>query len=127
MASNERANQQLGLDIEEAVARERDAEHLGDSGGWFDVDDDGTPVEVKSTEKRLQSGRRGRYQLIESNHANLRDHGGEYVFVLREGDSEVDRTTVTPSEIDDYVQAEDRKWPRGSKLKIPWTEVHDAA
>jgi len=84
--SGSEANQQVGLAVERTVANDRDAEHLGDSGGWFDVDDDGTPVEVKSTKKRLESGRRGRYQLVKRNHANLRDHDGEYVFVLRDGD-----------------------------------------
>lgn len=124
-------NRQLGVSVEKHRARERgpSAEHVG-TEGWYDVYDDG-PVEVKSTERRVTvdwngqgSSRPGRYQIEEDNHANLRDHGGEYDFVLRDGDQTVAERTMSAAEVDDLLTELDRTWPDGSKLKLSWRQVH---
>jgi len=128
-----RQNKQLGTSIEEYRARQRGGRRTPEA--WFDVEaGDGTLVEVKSTEKRVKvdwndqgKSRRGRYQIIQSNHQNLRDHGGEYDFVLRDGDDTVAERTMTARELDDLLDEHDRTWPNGSKLKLPWSHVHPDA
>jgi len=92
---------------------------------------DGTPVEVKSTEKDVTvnwdgSGRTrpGRYQLEHSNHRNLVDHGGEYDFVLRDGDEEVAVRTMDAAEVDKLINKENRTWPENSKLKLSYKDIH---
>lgn len=127
MAASREQNRQLGVQVEKSRARDRGGEHVG-TDGWFDVEDsDGSPVEVKSTEVEVENPtetRPGRYQIDEDNHANLRDHGGVYDFVLRDGDVEVDVETMTAAEVDDLIDENDRKWPSGSKLKLSWKDVH---
>lgn len=121
-ATNE--NKTVGRQIEKHRADQRNGEHVPEA--WFDVEDsDGTVVEVKSTERRLAGGRRGRYQLVEDQHDNLRDHNGEYDFVLRDGDGAVAQRTMDAEDVEELRQEKDLKWPDGGKLKLPWSYVHD--
>lgn len=125
------ANKYLGEHVEEDRADARGGERTPEA--WFDVDDDGTPVEVKSTERRLSYGRRGRYQIERTNHENLLDHGGEYDFVLRDGsgedgeqyDTAATRIGVDASTVEAWREERGLKWPDGGKLKLPWSQVHD--
>lgn len=128
-------NKRVGTSIEEYRAKQR-GRHAERTPGvdFMDVDDDGTPVEVKSTEVRVavkwdenRSPRRGRYQLKEDNHRNLVDHGGEYDFALRDDDGLVAERTMTADEVDDLLDANDRTWPENSKLKLSWADIHDPA
>lgn len=132
MATSE--NRRLGVQVEEhrADQRGRTAEHVG-TDGWYDVEDAGTPVEVKSTKKAVKvnwdgSGRTrpGRYQLTHDNHRNLVDHGGEYDFVLMDadGDNQIAAETMPAEDVDKLINELDRKWPEGSKLKLSWKDIH---
>lgn len=118
-------NKQLGRSVEQYRADARDGDVTPEA--WFDVEArDGTLVEVKSTEKRLSYGRRGRYQIERTNHENLLDHGGVYDFVLRDGDSTAaERVGVPASTVEEWRQDRGLKWPEGGKLKLPWAQVHD--
>lgn len=117
-------NKQVGTSIESYRADARDGERTPDA--WFDVEAaDGTLVEVKSTERRLSYGRRGRYQIERTNHENLVDHGGEYDFVLRDGDSTAAERTLDASTVEEIRQEHGLKWPNGGKLKLPWSYVHE--
>jgi hypothetical protein len=129
--SGQPENRRLGVQIEKARARARNGEHVG-TEGWFDVEDSGTPVEVKSCDvdtatnvNEWTDSRTGRYQLEHDNHRNLADHDGEYDFVLRDGDTEVDVVTMSAAEVDAWINENNRKWPENSKLKIKWTDIHD--
>lgn len=135
MASSQ-ANREAGVQTEQfrAEARGRTAEHVG-TGGWYDVDDDGTPVEVKSCQRTVAVNygdndrvRPGRYQIDHDNHRNLVDHGGEYDFVLMDenGDSSLDVVTIDAADLDDLINELNRTWPDSpSKLKLRWQDVHD--
>lgn len=117
-------NKVLGRQIEQYRARQRGGDVTPEA--WFDVEaPDGTLVEVKSTERRLAYGRRGRYQIERENHENLVDHGGEYDFVLRDGDGTAIEETMDASEVEQLRQDHELKWPDGGKLKLPWSYVHD--
>ena len=127
-------NKQVGESIEKWRARQRGAERTPEA--WFDMDDDGTPIETKSTVKREKQywaeerkPRRGRYQIEESNHENLVDHNGEYDFNLRdrEKDDVIETVTMSAEEVDDLIREKDLKWPDTGKLKLPWSYVHDPA
>lgn len=132
MASSQ-ANRDAGIQVEQfrADARGRSAEHVG-TDGWYDVEDGGTPVEVKSCQREVavtygdnDRTRPGRYQLEHDNHRNLVDHGGEYDFVLMDGDTAADVVTMDAEEIDDLVNEQNRTWPDSpSKLKLRWMDVH---
>lgn len=116
-------NKDVGTSIESYRADQRGGERTPEA--WFDVEDGSTIVEVKSTEKRLSSGRRGRYQLEEDQHENLLDHGGEYDFALRDGDDLAAERTMDASDVEDLLDEKDLKWPRAGKLKLPWSYVHE--
>jgi len=130
-------NKRLGTAAEEQRAEARDGRRTPEA--WFDVEGDSEDVvEVKSTERRLSSGRRGRYQIKQYNHENLVDHGGVYDFVLRDTDGDswdledpddtaATRLSVPASTVEDWRQDRGLKWPDGGKLKLPWTDVHDVA
>lgn len=128
-ASND--NKQVGTSIEKYRARRRDGQRTPEA--WFDVEAaDGTLVEVKSTERRVdiqwaedRDPRRGRFQLVQENHENLVDHGGEYDFVLRDGDDAVAETTISAKEVDNLLDENGRTWPAGSKLKLVWSDIFD--
>lgn len=124
-------NARLGEQIEKYRADERGGEHVG-SGAWFDVDDDG-PVEVKSTNVRLSSGRRGRFRLWLDQHANLKDHDGEYDLLLRDGDETVAEATLSPEDVDEVIEEHGLTWaqsgnhPKGNRqIKLVWSHVFDA-
>lgn len=126
-------NRRLGVKVEEyrADERGRSAEHVG-TDGWYDVEDDGTPVEVKSAEREVavdygnnDRTRPGRYQLEHDNHRNLVDHDGEYDFVLRDGSGTAAERTMPAEAVDDLIDDLNRTWPDPpSKLKLLWTDVH---
>lgn len=126
-------NKEVGTSIEKYRAKQRGGERTPEA--WFDVEAaDGTLVEVKSTERRVsvdwaenRDPRRGRFQIERSNHENLVDHGGEYDFVLRDGDDAVAETTMTAKEVDDLLDENDRTWPKNSKLKLVWSDIFDPA
>lgn len=126
------ANQRLGRQVEKHRAKTRDGQHVG-TDGWFDVEgSDGTPVEVKSTQKEVTVNwdgqgktRPGRYQIVKENHQNLVDHGGEYDFVLRDGEgNEIETRTMTAAEVDELIRERGREWPENSKLKLSHRDIH---
>lgn len=127
MASSRPANKRLGTHIEERRAKAREAQHTPEAE-WHDLEDRGTPVEVKSTKKEVTNPtevRKGRYQLEGENHHQLVEQGGEYDFVLRDSDNKVIRTTtLKASEVEQILVDNGRKWPAGSKLKLRWDVIH---
>lgn len=125
MATTRPPNKRLGNKIEEQRAEARDAPHTP-GAEFYDVDD-ANPVEVKTTAKTVESGdetRKGRYQLIGDNHQKLAEAGGEYDFVLRDGEH-VEVTTKTALEVDQIIDRQGLKWPQNSKLKLRYDLIHD--
>lgn len=131
-ASEQPENAVKGEQIGEYRAKQRDGDYLG-SVAWFDVEDgDGTPVEVKSASKTLSSGPKGRFRLWLDQHANLKDHDGEYDLVLTDDGSTAAEVTLSPEEIDEVIEEKDLKWadsgdhPKGNRqLKLVWSYVID--
>lgn len=131
-ASQRPQNAVKGEQIEQYRARERDGEHVG-SGAWFDVENpDGSPTEVKSARQTLASGRSGRFRLWLDQHANLKDHGGDYDLVLTADDRTVAEVTVEPEEIDEVIDEHDLTWaqsgdhPKGNRqIKLVWSHIID--
>lgn len=120
-------NKDVGTAAEEWVARQVDGERTPNA--WFDVDAglDGI-IEVKSTRRRLSSGRRGRFRLWKDQHQNLKDHNGEYWFLV----DGLDPAVLDAPEIDEIMAENDLKWaesgnhPQETKqLKLVWTYVID--
>lgn len=125
MATTRPPNKRLGNKIEEQRAEARDAPHTPEAA-FYDVDDS-DPVEVKTTAKTVESGderRKGRYQLIGDNHQRLAEAGGEYDFVLRDGE-ETTVETKTALEVDQIIDAAGLKWPQNSKLKLRYDLIHN--
>lgn len=121
-------NKDLAEHIEEVRQNDRSAEHTPDEE-FFDLDDDGDLVEVKTTTRNVEnpSGvRTGRYQIEESNHRKLVEAGGTYDFVLRdENDAVLDVETMSAVELDELIEENNRTWPSGSKLKIRHDVIHE--
>lgn len=121
-------NKRLAEHIEERRAQTRRAEHVPESE-YYDLDASGQLVEVKTTKRNVASdagGRKGRYQIDESNHDQLVEAGGVYDFVLRDDDGDVvDVETRTAEAIDELVDERNREWPTNSKLKIRYDVLHD--
>lgn len=123
-------NKEAGTQAEDFVAREVNGSRTPNA--WYDVDHpSGAIIEVKSTQKRLGSGRRGRFRLWKEQHENLRDHGGRYWFLV-DGHGQGVRRNVPPEEIDGIIKRENRQWtgsgshPKEDKqLKIVWTHILD--
>lgn len=120
------ANKEAGTQAEEYVARSRGGERTPNA--WFDVETPDGIVEVKSTQQRLSSGRRGRFRLWRDQHQNLKDHDGEYHFLVED----VGEAQLTPEEVDAIMDEEDLSWsgsgnhPQGSdQLKLVWTYIMD--
>lgn len=113
-------------------AEARGGERVG-SEVWFDVEGgDGTIVEVKSCERRMSSGRRGRFRLWLDQHRNLRDHSGEYDFIVTDDDDVVEERTLSAADVDELIDDEDLKWSlsgdaheKHRQIKLVWTYVLD--
>lgn len=126
---NENAAQ--GESIEQYRARQRgsDADHTPDE--WFDVLDGWTPIEVKSTTRRLSSGRRGRLRLWRTQHETLLEQGGEYDVVVIEDDEISAETTVTAERMDEILTDGGLSWTNAGQshgmpsqqVKVPWHYV----
>ena len=121
------ANKEAGTQAEEYVAQQTGGERTPNA--WFDVEAPEGIVEVKSTQERLSSGRRGRFRLWRDQHQNLKDHGGRYWFLV----DGVGVEQLDPEDIDDIMADEGLSWagsgshPQGSdQLKLTWTHVLDA-
>jgi hypothetical protein len=121
------ANKEAGTQAEEYVAQQTGGERTPNA--WFDMEAPEGIVEVKSTQERLSSGRRGRFRLWKDQHQNLKDHGGRYWFLV----DGVGVEQLDPEDIDDIVEEEGLSWagsgshPQGSdQLKLTWTHVLDA-
>jgi len=120
------ANKEAGTQAENYVARQTGGERTPNA--WFDVEAPDGIIEVKSTQERLSSGRRGRFRLWRDQHQNLKDHGGTYWFVV-EGK---EPAQLDPEDIDDIMADNDLSWasagehPQGTdQLKLTWTYVLD--
>lgn len=75
---------------------------------------DGTPVEIKAAQRRLNSGQRGRYYIRRRQHDRLVDEGAAYLFAVYDPRSEdVLAMHVSPA------AAVDELLPDG------WTDVDD--
>jgi len=126
--STQEANKRLGTAIEERRAEARGAEHTPEQE-YYDLRDDGTQVEVKSTKRTIQNpnyNRTGRYQLEPENHHELVEVGGVYDFVLRNSENDiVDVRTLAAENVDRLLAANDRTWPTGSKLKLRYDQIHN--
>lgn len=126
-------NQQQGESIEQYRARQRgsDASHTPDE--WFDVIDGWTPIEVKSTTRRLASGRRGRWRLWKSQHEKLLEQEGEYDLAVIEDDDLVAEKTLSAKEMDEVINEANLSWTSAGdshsmpsqQVKIPWNYVFD--
>lgn len=121
------ANKEAGTRAEEYVADQVGGERTPNA--WFDVEDrNGEIIEVKSTQDRLSSGRRGRFRLWKDQHQNLKDHGGTYWFLV-DGKQPVQ---LDPEEIDRIMDEEGLSWagsgnhPQDTQqLKLVWSHVLD--
>lgn len=119
-------NKEVGTQAEQYVADQTGGERTPNA--WFDVETRDGIIEVKSTQERLSSGRRGRFRLWYDQHQNLKDHDGTYWFLV-EGKQPVQ---LDPSEVDDIMQEQGLTWasagehPQGTdQLKLVWTYVLD--
>lgn len=119
-------NKEAGTRAEEYVARQTSGERTPNAP--HDVEAPDGIKEVKSTQKRLSSGRRGRFRLWKDQHEYLRDHGGEYWFLVEGREPAV----LDPEEVDDIMAEEGLKWagsgnhPQDTRqLKLVWTHVLD--
>lgn len=120
-------NKEAGTQAEEYVAQQTGGERTPNA--WFDVEAPEGIVEVKSTQDRLSSGRRGRFRLWYDQHQNLKDHGGTYWFLV----DGVGVEQLDPEEVDDIMDDEGLSWagsgnhPQDTRqLKLTWTHVLDA-
>jgi len=121
------ANKEAGTRAEDWVAQQTGGERTPNA--WFDVDTPDGIVEVKSTQERLSSGRRGRFRLWYDQHQNLKDHGGTYWFLV----DGVGVEQLDPKEVEDIMDENGLSWasagehPQGTdQLKLTWTYVLDA-
>ena len=121
------ANKEAGTEAENWVAKQTGGERTPNA--WFDVETPEGIVEVKSTQERLSSGRRGRFRLWYDQHQNLKDHGGTYWFLV----DGVGVEQLDPETVDDIMADEGLSWagsgdhPQDSpQLKLTWTHVLDA-
>lgn len=114
--------------MEERRAEARNGRHTPEQE-YYDVMDDGTRVEVKTTQRIVKNpnyNRKGRYQLEGDNHQELVEQGGVYDFMLRDDDGEVvEVKTMEAASVDNLLVENDREWPTGSKLKIRWDVIHE--
>ena len=119
-------NKEAGTRAEEYVARQTGGERTPNA--WFDVDTPEGIAEVKSTQERLSSGRRGRFRLWYDQHQNLKDHGGTYWFLVEGHEPQ----QLDPEEVDEIMDEKGLSWasagehPQGTdQLKLTWTYVLD--
>jgi hypothetical protein len=119
------ANKEAGTQAEEYVARQIGGERTPNA--WYDVEAGGIH-EVKSTQERLRSGRRGRFRLWKDQHQNLRDHGGTYHFLV----DGVGYVQLDAEEIDELMDEEGLTWagsgdhPQDTQqLKVTWRHIMD--
>jgi len=122
------ANKEAGTQAENYVARQTGGERTPNA--WFDVDAPDGIIEVKSTQERLSSGRRGRFRLWQDQHQNVKDHGGTYWFLV-EG---YDPVELPPERIDEIMDREGLKWAGSgnhpqdtNQLKLTWTHIDELA
>ena len=125
-SAGQNGNKEAGTRAEEYVARQTGGERTPNA--WYDVEAPDGIVEVKSTQERLSSGRRGRFRLWKDQHQNLRDHGGTYWFLV-EGREPV---RLDPEEVDAIMDRKGLSWsdsgshPQNSEqLKLVWSYVLD--
>lgn len=139
-------NAEQGESIEQYRARRRGGEHT--PGEWFDVMDGWQPVEVKSTQRRINtdpelvsSPRNGRWRLWRDQHEKMVEQGGEYDFVVIDDDGDDDEnesgdiwreTTVSADRVSEIIEQNELSWTGAGKhgmpteqVKIPWTYVID--
>lgn len=117
-------NKEAGTRAEDYVARQTGGTRTPNA--WFDVETSHGIIEVKSTQERLSSGRRGRFRLWRSQHENLKDHGGRYWFLVDGvGEREMD-----PAEIDRIMAEEGLSWTGSGdhgqdtqQVKLTWPYV----
>lgn len=121
------ANAQQGESIEQYRARRRgsDADHTPDQ--WFDVMDGWTPIEVKSTQRTLGSGRSGRWRLWQNQHEKMVEQGGEYDLVVIEDDEIWREATLSADEVSAIIEDKGLSWTGAGEhgmpsrqVKIPW-------
>lgn len=132
MASRATPNADKGTSIERYRAKERNGHHVPEA--WFDVEaEDGTPVEVKSTQRRLASGRRGRFRFWQEQHENMEDHTGEYDLVVTEDDSTAFERTLSADEVSEVIEDAGISWTgagdhhMGRQAKVPWSYFFEDA
>lgn len=108
-------NAKQGESIEQYRARQRgsDADHAPDE--WFDVMDGWTPIEVKSTQRRLASGRRGRFRLWKVQHDKMEEQNGEYDLAVIDDDKIWEETTLSAEEVSEII----------AERELTWTEAGD--
>jgi hypothetical protein len=126
------ANKRLAENIEEQRVNAREGREHSPHMAFYDwTEPDGTFTECKTTKRMVDSpngSREGRYQIAEKNHEKLLDNRGRYEFVLRNENNEtVEIAGISADKLDELLIKRDREWPNGSKLKIRWTVVHEAA
>lgn len=126
---NENAVQGETIEQHRARVRGSDAEHM--PGEWFDLMDGWTVVEVKSTTRRLGSGRRGRWRLWKGQHEKMVEQGGEYDLVVIEDDEIWRSVTISADEVTEVIEDNDLSWTNAGdshsmpteQVKIPWKHV----
>lgn len=132
-------NAKQGESMEQYRARRRGSDAVHTPGEWFDVMDGWDPVEVKSTQRRINTGedtvsapRNGRWRLWHSQHEKMVEQGGEYDLVVID-DGEIWReTTLSAEEVSDVITENELKWTGGGghgmsseQVKIPWHYVFE--
>lgn len=123
-------NAKQGESIEQYRARQRGdgADHTPDE--WFDVLDGWQPIEVKSTQRTLASGRKGRFRLWRNQHDGMTEQGGEYDFAVIDDDKVWKETTVSADRVSEIIDENDLSWTAAGRhgmpteqVKIPWNYV----
>lgn len=123
------ANKEDGTRAEEYVAEQVHGERTPNE--WYDVlgpAPENRRIEVKSTQERLSSGRRGRFRLWRSQHERMKDADGRYWFLI-DGREPFQRS---PEEVSEVIDENGLSWTgSGShemdteQVKIPWSHFID--
>ena len=123
-----------GFEIEEWAADRFDGMEPAEGSEWHDLVHDGTtPIEVKSCEKRVDSGsttRNGRFRLWKRAHERLKEQNGKYLFVVwSESTDRPDKAGfLTPRDLE--ARTDGLNWygagshhKRDEQTKITWTQI----
>lgn len=136
-------NAEQGESIEQYRARVRGSDAVHTPGEWFDVMDGWQPVEVKSTQRRINEGedyvsaaRNGRWRLWRGQHEKMIEQDGEYDLVVIDDDGDQEenedgdiwrQTTISAEDVSEIIDENELSWTGGGghgmkteQVKIPW-------